>query len=172
MCLPQTTAFAPTQNVKTVKTIGPSFRHSKTGFAPRSCCVGLAKRSPSTHPQLVGTIDLLPTILAAVGLADEISPDMKGMNLLPSARGEKDLPVRPVFGAIYPNDAKRLDSPASHVRGRWIRWGDDKLFLAVKGESQRSSGLFNLRSDPNESKNLIDEVNQQQRVAELTTMLE
>jgi arylsulfatase A len=130
------------------------------------------KTKPADHPQLVGTTDLVPTILAAVGVADEITPDMKGINLLPSARGEQDLPDRPAFGAIYPNDATELNSPALHVRGRWIRWGNYKLILSGEGKARLPSGLFDLRSDPNETSNLIDDRNQQQRVEELTRMLD
>ena len=129
------------------------------------------KTKPADHPQLVGTTDLVPTILAAVGLADEITPDMKGMNLLPSARGERDLPDRPAFGAIYPNDATQLDSPATHVRGRWIRRGNYKLILSGEGKSRLPSGLFELRTDPNETNNLIDDTNQRQRIADLTSIL-
>jgi len=130
------------------------------------------KTKPAEHRQLVGTVDLLPTILSAVGLADEITDDMKGMNLLPSACGDQELPDRPAFGAIFPNDAITLDSPAQHVRGRWIRYGNYKLIHPGTGKSQLTDALYNLQSDPEETKNLIDDDNQRRRRAEMTRMLD
>jgi uncharacterized sulfatase len=81
------------------------------------------KAQPADHPQLVHTIDVVPTILAAVGLADEITPRMLGRDLWPSALGQAKLRDRPVFGAIYPNDAQVLGRPSQHVRGKWVRQG-------------------------------------------------
>ena len=130
------------------------------------------KTKPADHLQLVGTTDLVPTILAAVGLADEITRDMKGINLLPSARGKKVLPNRPAFGAIYPNDATKLGDPASHVRARWVRWGNYKLIVSGRGTKLLPSGLFDLRSDPNETNNLIHDTNQRQRIDEMTRLLD
>lgn len=127
---------------------------------------------PADHRQLVGTTDLVPTILNAVGLGDEITLDMKGINLLPSARGEHDLPDRPAFGAIYPNDARQLDSPSGHLRGRWIRHGNYKLILAGNDKTRLPDSLFDLRADPDETDNLFNDENQRQRITELTRMLD
>ena len=126
---------------------------------------------PADHPQLVGITDLVPTILAAVGLADEITPEMKGINLMPSARGEQKLPDRPAVGAIYPNDAVQLDSPSTHVRGRWIRWANFKLVIPGDGTLPLVRGLFDLQSDHSESNNLIDHQAQSARIVQLTEML-
>ena len=127
---------------------------------------------PAGHPQLVGTIDLVPTILSATELGDEITPDMKGIDLMPSARGEQELPERPAVGAIYPNDGTQLESPALDVQGRWIRWNHYKLILSTNSKPRLTSGLFDLRSDPHENENLIDDKHQQKRIAEMTRMLD
>lgn len=131
-----------------------------------------SKTKAADHSHLVATTDVVPTILSAVGLANEITPEMRGIDLLPSARGEQELPDRPAFGAIYPNDATQLDSPAKDVLGRWIRLDKYKLILSGQGNARIPSGLFDLRADPEESKNLIDNVDQQQRIKELTRLLD
>lgn len=107
------------------------------------------------HPEPVSTVDLVPTILSAAGLASKITPRMQGISLLPSARGEQPLPQRPIFGAIYPNDARRLESPSSHVRGRWVRSGPFKLILPGPNPDPIPASLFDLSNDTDETSNLI-----------------
>jgi len=109
---------------------------------------------PADHPQLVHTIDLVPTVLAATGLASEVTDRMRGVDLLPSAFGRKSLPERPVFGAIYPNDAEQLGAPSQHVRGRWVRDGDFKLIASGPARNPIPLSLFNLKTDPGETMNL------------------
>jgi len=111
---------------------------------------------PAEHTELVQTVDILPTVLAAVNLPDaqSITHGLPGQDLMPSARGIEPLPPRPAFGAIYPNDARRLDDPASHVRGRWIRSGSFKLVVPGLGRRPLSTLLYNLRTDPQEQANL------------------
>jgi len=122
------------------------------------------------HDQLVSTVDLVPTILSAVGLPSEITPRMQGISLLPSAMGEQSLPERPAFGAIYPNDAKVLDDPGPHVRCRWVRSGDYKLLIPGPAKPAIARALYNLRSDPEQRHNLIDDAASQVHVAALTTL--
>ncbi|MHC4875834.1 MAG: sulfatase family protein [Planctomycetota bacterium] len=109
---------------------------------------------PADHSQLVHTVDLVPTILAATGLARETTDRMRGVDLLPSALGTKPLPDRAVFGAIYPNDAQQLGAPSKHVRGRWVRDGDFKLITPGPARNAIPLSLFNLKNDPGETTNL------------------
>lgn len=104
------------------------------------------------HPQAVSTVDLVPTILDAAGLADEISPEMRGRSLFPSALGIEELPAIPVFGAIYPGDATSLGQPSRHVRARWVRSGDFKLIAPATPDLPL--WLFDLSEDPGETHNL------------------
>ena len=106
------------------------------------------------HRQAVSTVDLVPTILAAAGLSDEITSRMRGRSLLPSALGVENLPPVPVFGAIYPGDAASLGHPSRHVRGRWIRYGDFKLIVPGPAPRPVPLELFDLSQDPGESTNL------------------
>ena len=108
------------------------------------------------HPQAVSTIDLAPTILAAAGLADDITPRMRGRNLFPSAVGMEKLVSVPVAGAIYPSDASTLGQPSRHVRGRWIRHGDFKLIVPGSGPRSLPLQLFDLSKDPGETANLAN----------------
>ncbi len=130
------------------------------------------KIQPAEHPQLVGTVDLAPTILAAAGLSAEITPRMHGENLLPSAMGKEQLADRPAFGAIYPNDAQSLGAPSRHVRGRWIRLGDYKLLIPGPAKDPISKSLFDVKHDPDETKNLIDKPQQAERITQMTQLLD
>lgn len=127
---------------------------------------------PAEHRQLVQTIDIVPTILSAAGLAAEITPRMKGVDLMPSAEGRESLPDRPAFGAIYPNDAQVLGSPSQHVRGRWVRAGDWKLIVSGPAERPLPVSLFNLRADPEERDNRIADPANAKRIEELKQHLD
>lgn len=122
---------------------------------------------PGEHMQPVHSVDLVPTVLRAVGLASEVTPRMKGRNLMPSASGEARLAAVPVCGAIYPNDAQTLGQPSRHVRGRWIR--DENFKLIVPGSASRpvALSLYNLLADPEERTNLA---NQPEHAARITVM--
>lgn len=114
----------------------------------------------ATHRELVNSIDLMPTLLHAAGIA-EVPADLPGIDLLPAARGEVRLdPDRAVFGEIYPGDATTLDDPARDIAYRWVRRGDFKLIVphshggkAPWGGFLKDLTLFNLRLDPVESRN-------------------
>jgi uncharacterized sulfatase len=109
------------------------------------------------HPQLVHAIDVVPTVLSAAGLSHLQTEQMLGHDLIPSARGVAQLEERPMFGAIYPNDAQVLGQPARHARGRWVREGKFKLIVPGPGEQPLPPQLYNLERDPEEQENLIDQ---------------
>ena len=124
------------------------------------------------HQQLVQTIDLVPTMLAAAGLSSKITSRMQGMNLLPSAKGEKALPPRPAFGAIYPNDAVALGEPSRHVRGRWMREGRFKLIVPGPAKPPLPLALFDLSADPGEKVNLSSDPGQADRLMKMKEKLD
>lgn len=127
---------------------------------------------PMDHLNLVSTVDLVPTILSAIGLKDKITSQMTGRDLMPTAYDAEPLNDSPVFGAIYPNDAQSLSQPAQHARGRWIRRGDFKLAVPGNAKNPIAGSLFNLKDDPQERTNLIDDSDHQDKIKKLTRLLD
>ncbi len=116
---------------------------------------------PATHTGLVSSIDLVPTVLTAAG-ANVDTPRLPGIDLLPSARGERALSQdRAVVGEIYPGDATSLGTPQRDLAYRWIRAGSLKLIVPHRHGNQRAwnnyvsqLSLFDLEADPEEHRNL------------------
>jgi uncharacterized sulfatase len=117
--------------------------------------------APATHEAPVSSVDLLPTVLEAVGAP---LPELPGRSLLAAARGESALAERPVFGEIYPGDASVLGEPARDIVYRWVRLGRHKLIVPhLHGKARlwnddlRAPALFDVVADPDETRNLVDE---------------
>jgi arylsulfatase A len=127
---------------------------------------------PSEYRQIVRTVDLVPTVLSAVGLSEEVTSRMRGLDLAPTASAGHPPPERPAFGAIYPNDAVTLGQPSRHVRGRWVRDRDFKLIVPGPATPRLPLALFDLAHDPLEESNLANDPAQSQRVATLTLLLD
>jgi len=110
------------------------------------------KVKAARHDDLVTSLDIPSTILAACGVAP--AKTMQGANLLDVATGkEKSLSRDAVYGEIFTHDAATLDKPELSMTHRWIRQGDWKLILpqpATKAEPQ----LFNVKDDPMEKNDL------------------
>jgi uncharacterized sulfatase len=116
--------------------------------------------TPATHEQLVSSVDLLPTVLEAVGKPAAI-PKLPGRSLFAAATGKATLAARPVFGEIYPGDASSLGHPSRDIAYRWIREGDFKLVVphahnrtAPWGNYLNEIALYKVRSDREEKFNL------------------
>ncbi len=124
---------------------------------------------PATCDGLVASVDVAPTILAAVGLASK-TRSMSGRNLLPVVEAKQPTPDRPAFGEIYPNDAVRLGQPAREVELRWVRSGPYKLIVPT--EDPGKSHLFDLDKDPQEEHNLSLKPEYAEQKARLTGLLD
>jgi len=132
---------------------------------------------PATHPQLVSSVDLLPTVLEAIDQTNTL-PDLPGRSLLPAAKGQTTLSDQPVFGEIYPGDATQLGQPARDIAYRWIREGDFKLILPHSRQGKPAwnayldqPALFNLTTDPTETQNLATDPAHQPTLKALRTKL-
>ncbi|MBC8354053.1 MAG: sulfatase-like hydrolase/transferase [Planctomycetes bacterium] len=134
---------------------------------------------PSTHKELVSSIDVVPTLLSACGLEDA-DIELPGIDLMPSACGAGKLDVeRTIFGEIYPGDATKLGRPASDVAYRWVRQGDLKL-ITTHDHGKRPAwnnylvgdSLFDVVADPSETHNVIDRVENNTHVASLRRQLD
>ncbi|MDF1863139.1 MAG: sulfatase-like hydrolase/transferase [Verrucomicrobiales bacterium] len=108
---------------------------------------------PEAHPELVSSIDIVPTLLRTVNAKTKEFP---GRNLLGDLESD-----RAVFGAIYPGDATSLGHPGRDVAYRWVRKGDWKLILPVGdapwGNYLKGPALYEVAVDPKETKNRISE---------------
>lgn len=130
------------------------------------------KLESAEYSELVQTVDIVPTVLAAVGLSEEVTPRMQGVDLYSAAAKSQAPPERPAFGAIYPNDAFLLGQPSTHARGRWVRNGKFKLVVPGRGKSPLKLQLFDLESDPREQTNLANDVRYSAQRSALTQTLD
>ncbi len=92
---------------------------------------------------LASSIDLVPTVLAAVGL--EPTPDMEGINLLDSAAVESRTAI---FGEIFEHDIQHMTDPVASLRFRWIIDGEWKLIVPHAGrEPDAKPELYRIAQD-------------------------
>lgn len=102
---------------------------------------------------LVSSIDLAPTILAAAGI--KAPSEMPGLNLLKVIENNGQTNRDAIFGEIFEHDIVDIDEPAKSLIYRWTISGDWKLILPA--DPQASVELYNLKTDPHETKNLAKE---------------
>lgn len=102
---------------------------------------------------LAMSIDLVPTLLAAVGI--KAPEQLPGINLL-DARAVAGR--RAILGECFTHNAVDLDRPAANLRWRWIIEGDWKLIVpAAQNESGGPAELFNLVKDSYEERNVASD---------------
>jgi arylsulfatase A-like enzyme len=123
---------------------------------------------PRTSDVPVSSIDIAPTVLHEVGMAEAIGPKMQGINLLDerAVAGRKQL-----FGEIFLHSAADVEDPRSSVRYRWTRAENWKLIVPdLRNEPKATVELYDLATDPGETKNLA--ATEPERVARLTKSLD
>jgi arylsulfatase A-like enzyme len=102
------------------------------------------------YADLVSTVDLAPSVLAAAGA--KAPATMDGVSLLDTAAGKGALKRDAVFGEIYVHTAVKLEDPRANLTHRWIRAGDWKLIVPIKADGKPE--LYNLADDPSEKLDL------------------
>ncbi len=114
----------------------------------------------ATHEQLVGSVDLLPTVLDAIG-RPAAAAAFAGRSLWPAAPGGAALEERPVFGEIYPGDASSLGHPSRDLAYCWVRAGRLQLIVPHARDGKPAWGgylqeaaLWDVVADPGEKSNL------------------
>lgn len=100
--------------------------------------------------ELASSIDLVPTVLAAVGL--EPTEAMQGIDLLDREAVEnRDT----IYGDIFEHDIRHMTDPVPSLRFRWVIEGPWKLIVPHRAvEPEAEVELFHLLDDPDEQKNL------------------
>jgi arylsulfatase A-like enzyme len=157
---------------------GPPFPGNKMTLYDRGIGTPLVMRWPGRIPagtendSLVSTIDLMPTLLEAVGCP--VPPEVQGESVLPLARGDGDGPPREaVFAEMtyhvhylpmrairtpkwkyirnYSDDAVGLDQCAH------MEWAQRLCELPNQGWTRPRvlEELYDLETDPNEQENLV-----------------
>ena len=125
-----------------------------------------SKIAPRTSEVPISSLDILPTVLDAVGV--KRPADLPGLNLLDEAAVAKR---ETVFGECFTHDSRDLQNPAASLRWRWLVRGDWKLIVpAAQNESDGVVELFDLKADPQEAKNLA--ATEPNRVSALTKVLD
>ncbi|TMN74172.1 sulfatase [Pseudoalteromonas sp. S1727] len=122
------------------------------------------KLKPQSRHDLISSIDIVPTLLGAVGLP--IPKDMPGLNLMDNMLSETPINRKEIFGEGFAHDIADLDDPEGSLLYRWIIEGDWKLILSYDGKTDNyrkrhttltSPQLFHLATDEHEQNNLIDQ---------------
>ncbi|QDU75707.1 Arylsulfatase precursor [Bremerella volcania] len=103
---------------------------------------------------LASSIDVVPTILDAVGVKTDV--DFPGISLLDQAKaGQREA----IFGEIYSHDIPDFRKPELGLYYRWIIDGDYKLIVPTgmeEGEyGPQQVALYNVVKDPEEENNVI-----------------
>lgn len=106
--------------------------------------------APGRNETPVSSIDLVPTILAALQI--ETTDELPGINLLDDA-AVKNRPA--VFGEIFEHNAVDIRDPAKNLQYRWARMGQWKVIMPNPGRIPNAEiELYDLAADPGEETNL------------------
>jgi uncharacterized sulfatase len=121
-----------------------------------------ARLQPADRPELVSSIDLVPTMLAAAGA--RIPEQLPGLNLLESLGSGQPIQRDTIYGEGFAHDIADIEDPEASLLYRWCIEGPWKLLLTYDGEvnryqsthprTEKGPQLFNLKQDPAEEHNL------------------
>jgi uncharacterized sulfatase len=120
------------------------------------------KFKPADRPELVSSIDIVPTILAAVGA--RVPADLPGLNLLDAVSKGTPISRNRIFGESFAHDIADIADPEASLIFRWCIQGKWKLLLTYDGEvnryksthprTVRTPQLYDLLADPAENTDL------------------
>ncbi len=148
---------------------------SRKGYAPRSKQTpyegGIrtpilfhwpGKLAPADRPELVSSLDLFPTILAAAGA--QTPQNLPGLNLLPNLKTGAKINRKHILGEGFAHDIADIRKPEASLLYRWTIQGKWKLLLTYDGKvnryqtthprTEKRPQLFDLITDPTEQHNL------------------
>jgi uncharacterized sulfatase len=102
---------------------------------------------PRKSEDLVMSIDLMPTLLAALGMKP--TADMPGINLLDDEALRRR---KAIYGECFTHNAVDLSDPAKNVQWRWMI--EDRWKLIVPAAAGQVTELYDIQADPHESTNV------------------
>ncbi len=124
------------------------------------------KIAPKVSDTPVTSLDILQTVTNAIDF--DWPEHGGGINLLDEVAVAKR---RTIFGECFTHDSRDLQNPAASLRWRWVVQGDWKLIVpAAQNEPNGVVELYDLKSDPQETKNLAE--SQAEKVATLRQSLD
>ena len=136
-----------------------------------------SKMKSEERNELVSSIDIVPTILAASGARTPES--LPGINLLPNLENRNTIKRDTIFGESFAHDIADLNKPEASLLFRWAIKDKWKLLLTYDGEVNRYKSthprnekrpqLFDLNLDPHEKINLAKD--NPKKVAELANAI-
>ncbi len=116
------------------------------------------------YPEVVSSIDFMPTVLAAAG--SSIPDSLPGLNLMPLLQDGKKLDREAIFGESFAHDVADINEPEASLLYRWCIEGKWKLLLTYDGKTGRYGSrhkrehpepfLTDLLADPSETTNLAE----------------
>ena len=123
------------------------------------------KLKNGTRKDVVSSIDLFPTVLAATRAR---TPEaLPGLNLLENLKTKKPIKRKGIFGETFAHDIADIENPEDSLLFRWTIEGKWKLLLTYDGEvnryktthprEEKRPQLFNLLKDPKEENNLAEQ---------------
>jgi len=111
---------------------------------------------------LVSSIDIAPTVLAAVGV--EVPAELPGINLWPTLTQGQPIQRTSIFGETFAHDVADIRDPEASLLYRWTITGRWKLILTYDGEVGRHADvhprhdmrpqLYDVFQDPREQHNV------------------
>lgn len=108
------------------------------------------KVRPQKSAELAMSIDFMPTLLKAAGLAPPAG--LPGVDLLDA---KAVAARRTIYGECFTHNYVEMQNPASSLRWRWLIDGDWKLIVPAKhNEPDAVTELYHLAADQFEEKNL------------------
>lgn len=110
------------------------------------------KIKPAEYSTLVSSIDIVPTLLNAVGLKP--TEAMQGIDLLQVMKQGGKSDRKAIFGDIYEHDMVDIDDPATSLKYRWCIEGKWKVIIPGPRLGHEKIKLYDLSQDPFERKNL------------------
>lgn len=101
--------------------------------------------------QPLATLDFLPTLLAAAGVAPKKLPPLDGENVLPVLRGQQESRKHPLFFDYPYRDTTKMTKVPTDVRQVAVIDGEWKL---VSIDGQKTFELYNIQRDRSEKNNV------------------